>query len=110
MACKGRCEARVSAIQRMVQNNQLNYRTAAGQLRQAGVYSVFAGLLFAAMGGIFLQFVGADFGHYLGALFVVLGMLILVRGVSSMWASRKYVELAHDASDQLSNAAMESVR
>ena len=56
-------------------------------MRQAGIYSVFAGLLFAAMGGIFVQFVRADFGYYLGLIFIVLGILILVRGISSTWAS-----------------------
>ena len=107
VACKGQCEARVAAIQRMVQNNQLTYRTAAGQMRQAGVYSVFAGLLFMVMGGIFLQFVGADFGRYLGASFVIFGILILIRGASQMWASRSYTKLAQDASDQPSRSTLE---
>lgn len=100
VACKGRCEARVAAIQRMIQGNQTNYRTTARLMHQGGIYSFFAGILFIAMGGIFSQFVGNDFGMYLGALFAVLGILILIRGISAIRSSRTYAQMARDAADQ----------
>ncbi|MGE3239946.1 MAG: hypothetical protein AB7I57_02655 [Pirellulales bacterium] len=94
----------------MVQNNQLTYRTAAGQMRQAGINAVFAGVLFALMGGIFIWFIGADFGHYLGTCFVVLGVLVLFRGISSMWASGNYRRLALDKPDGASTPNTEQFR
>lgn len=94
----------------MVQNNQLTYRNYASQLRQAGVHFVFAGLLFVIMGGMFIQFIGADFGRYLGAIFIVLGVLVFIRGVGNMWASGSYTKLAIDASDRHTNSNLEQYR
>jgi len=50
------------------------------------------GILFAAMGAIFVQFIGADFGRYMGILFIAFGVLIIVRGLSNTWAARKYAQ------------------
>src|SRR5687768_18307071 len=104
VACKGACEARVAAIQRIMQSNPTTYRTAAGQYYRAGVNGIFMGLLFVAMGGMFVQFAAGDFGSYLGALFIGLGLLVSLNGMNTLWTSRKYKRIAADASDRSSTS------
>ncbi len=90
VACKGKCEARVEAIQQMITTNQVTSRALPGQVRQNGIYAMACGVLFALMGGIFFVLVGADFGRFLGAIFILLGVMIALRGVAALRISRKY--------------------
>ena len=94
----------------MIQNNPTNYRTAAGQYRRVGVNGIFMGLLLVAMGGAFLNFGRDDFGTFVGALFVGMGLLVCINGANTMWTSHKYMRMARDASDQKANPATESIR
>ena len=110
IACKGKCESRVGAIQRMVANNQVTYRSTARQMWQGGLWAVFAGILFGVMGGIFIDFVDRDFAQYLGGSLVALGLLLVVRGVSAMKSSGHYMKLANDASDQPVTSNMDRYR
>jgi hypothetical protein len=110
VACRGKCEERVAAIQRTVQGNQAHFRAAAGQLRQGGIYAIFMGILFAAMGAIFVQLIGADFGRYMGILFIAFGALIIVRGVSSTWAARRYAQQTVNSPSQPKTSEMDRFR
>jgi hypothetical protein len=94
VACKGKCEARVEAIQRMITTNQVMSGHLPTQLRQGGIYAAGSGLVFVAMGLMFAQMVGNDFGKYLGGSFIVLGILIIIRGIAALRAARKYPRAA----------------
>jgi hypothetical protein len=103
VACINHCEGRVAAIQRMIQGNPTSYQTAATQYRRAGINSIFAGLLFVAMGGGFFQFVRGDFGTYMGGIFAILGILIASTGIHNIKSSRKYAELADNNTEKPAN-------
>jgi hypothetical protein len=90
VACKGKCEARVEAIQQMITTNQVTTRALPSQMRQNGIYAITCGVLFALMGSAFFAFIGADFGRFLGAIFILLGIMIMLRGVAALRISRKY--------------------
>jgi hypothetical protein len=90
VACKGKCETRVEAIQQMITSNQVTTRSLPTQMWQAGIYAVAAGLMFVLMGSVFITFINDDFGHYLGGSFLVLGVLIIIRGATAIRNSRKY--------------------
>ena len=62
---------------------------------QNGVYAATIGVLFALMGGVFFVFIDDDFGHFLGAVFILLGVMIAIRGVTAIRNSRKYPRAAN---------------
>jgi hypothetical protein len=94
VACKGKCEARVEAIQRMIATNQITTQSLPAQIWQGGIQALAVGVLFALMGGIFFAFVNDDFGRYLGASFIVLGAIVAIRGATAIHNSRKYPRAA----------------
>jgi hypothetical protein len=90
VACKGKCEERVTAIQHMITMNQVTSRSLPTQMRQGGIYASTVGLMFAVMGGIFFACINDDFGHFVGGAFILLGTMILIRGVTAVRNSLKY--------------------
>jgi hypothetical protein len=109
VACRGRCEARVVAIQRMLRANPLVFYTAGRQWRSSGVYVSFVGAVLAVLGGVVLY--ASDQNEtgmlILGGLFLGFGAIMLLRGAVMMRTSRTYKQIAIETSADPSSSAGE---
>ena len=85
LACRGRHEAQVTAMETMLQKNLLQAkRVGSDYLRNTIFYGV-VGLLFAVFGGTQLRFLGLQ-----AAVYLVIGLALLWAALANYLESRKY--------------------
>jgi hypothetical protein len=85
LACKGRHEGEVHALERMTARNILqSQRMGSSYLRNAIFYGL-VGVLFAGFGILQLRFLGSQ-----AVFFLLIGIFLLYAAVANYFESRKY--------------------
>src|SRR5690606_37804367 len=96
LACKGRCEERVSTAIKLLDNSEVACDTSAEANRRAAWTAFSGGALFVLMGGIFIYNAtqrGITTPKVVGFAFIVLGAVMAVNAIRHILVARRYKRL-----------------
>ena len=84
LACKGRHEQQVAALEQLTQRSLLQSRRAASAYTRNAIFYGLVGLLFAAFGLMQLRFLGLQ-----ALFFILIGIFLLYAAIANFLESRK---------------------
>jgi hypothetical protein len=93
LACRDRCEEKVSAINRLIGGAPAARTVNALAYRRSGLSAVIAGILFAVFGASICFYSQRNGGSLVGALFIGLGAITIVNGLLAIRTGKTMREL-----------------
>ncbi|HEX6962329.1 MAG TPA: hypothetical protein VF175_10710 [Lacipirellula sp.] len=100
LACKGRCEEKVAEVNQLLKGAPDARRSTALTHRRSGTTAIASGLLFAAMGAMFIKVGHNDFSTTLGYIFVALGSVYALNGLLVIRTASRFDFPAADAGSE----------
>jgi hypothetical protein len=94
VACRNSCEVRAKRINKIVDSNAKVMSLANTSLRRNFYFTSTCGIIFTTLGG-WMAYYGKD--SFVGALFALLGIVFIIRGVSSYTKRSRYPDISNNS-------------